>query len=112
MPVSSSSSRSAVAHGSSPLSIPPCGICQASSVLSMRRPTHTWPRSLSSITPTPRRYLRSSLVMRRHCEEHSDEAIQFRLAGLLRYARNDERAGLKIAKANDSGSSWPLPPIC
>ena len=29
----------------------------------------------------------------------SDEAIQFRLAGLLRYARNDDRAGLKMNKS-------------
>jgi hypothetical protein len=35
-----------------------------------------------------------SAVIRRHCEERSDEAIQLCLAkeaGLLRFARNDEK---------------------
>ena len=43
IPVSSSSSRSAVAHGSSPLSIPPCGICHASSRIIDPPPTNTLP---------------------------------------------------------------------
>ena len=55
-PVSSSSSRSAAARGSSPGSIPPCGICQAGSALSSRCPAKTRPSRFSSITPTPSRY--------------------------------------------------------
>jgi hypothetical protein len=35
-----------------PSSRPPCGICQASRVLSSRWPTQTWPWPLISITPT------------------------------------------------------------
>src|SRR6185312_5418834 len=40
--------------------MPPCGICQPSTVWSMRRPTKTRPSALSSMTPTQGRYGRSS----------------------------------------------------
>ena len=97
MPVSSSSSRRAVAHGSSPLSIPPCGICQASSRLSIRRPTQTCLSRIEQHHADPAAVEMVVVHARfhRHCER--SEAIQTDCHGAFG-ARNDGERGLKSSK--------------
>ena len=56
IPVSSSSSRSAPPTAPRPCRARPAASATPRRVLSIRRPTHTCPCGLSSITPTPRRY--------------------------------------------------------
>ena len=54
-PISSRNSRIAAAHGVSPGSMPPCGICHSFRLTSFRRPANALPAFLINMIPTLRR---------------------------------------------------------